>query len=334
KASGVMEALEVWHAERIVAPLKLASFEEMRGEHRVADVARLPRLRRSRYTATLPLLWIEAEDLLAGGSAWVPFELVSTNYTLPLPPGSGCFQANTNGLASGNHRLEAISHGLCEVVERDATTLWRHRKPNTSGRRVLDLDSVNDPACQSVLEKFAAANLRVRVWDTTTDVGIASFVCLVMGRDEDDADPEFGAGCHPARPVALLRALTEAAQARTTYVAGARDDYFPHLYSRAFRARRKTLCNQLLESPEPQRAFEDVPDKQSSAIEDDLRWMLARLRAVGMDQVHVVDLGREGIGVPVARVIVPGLEGAMGEGDADYVPGFRARRCLQERVSQ
>lgn len=334
KASGVMEALEVWHAEHIVAPLKLASFEEMRGEHRVADLGRLPQVRSSRYTATLPLLWIEAEDLLAGGPVWVPFELVSTNYTLPLPPGSGCFQANTNGLASGNHRLEAISHGLCEVVERDATTLWRHSKPNTPGRRVLDLGSIDDPACQSVLEKFMAAKLQIRVWDTTTDIGIASFVCLVMGRDEDDADPEFGAGCHPARHIALLRALTEAAQARTTYIAGARDDYFPHLYSHAFRARRKTLCSQLLESSESQRAFEHVPHMQSSAIEDDLRWMLARLRAVGIDQVHIVDLTREGIGVPVARVIVPGLEGAMGDGDADYVPGLRARRCLQDRVSQ
>ena len=42
KASGVMEALEIWHAEHIVKPLKLASFDEMRGEHRVADVAALP----------------------------------------------------------------------------------------------------------------------------------------------------------------------------------------------------------------------------------------------------------------------------------------------------
>ena len=30
KVSGVMEALEAWHAERIVKPLKLASLEEMR----------------------------------------------------------------------------------------------------------------------------------------------------------------------------------------------------------------------------------------------------------------------------------------------------------------
>ena len=37
----------------------------------------------------------------------------------------------------------------------------------------------------------------------------------------------FGAGCHPVRHVAVLRALTEAAQARNTYIAGARDEMFP-----------------------------------------------------------------------------------------------------------
>ena len=332
KASGLMEALEVWHAERIVKPLKLASFEEMRGEHRVADVATLPRVRGNRYTASLPLLWIEAEDLLARGAVWVPFELVSTNYTLPLPPGSGCFQANTNGLASGNHWLEAVTHGLCEVVERDATTLWKHRSPGTHGRRVLDLDSIDDSACSSVLAQLKTARLQVRIWDTTTDVGIASFVCLLVGRDGDDADPEFGAGCHPARHIALLRALTEAAQARNTYIVGARDDYFPHLYSPAFRARRQALCSQLLESSEPQRAFAHVPNVQSPSIEDDLRWMLARLRAAGIDQVNAIDLTREAVGVPVVRVIVPGLEGAMGDGEGDYVPGLRARRCLQGAV--
>ena len=41
---------------------------------------------------------------------------------------------------------------------------------------------------------------------------------------KDPPLPEFGAGCHPSRDIALLRALTEAAQARTTFIAGSRDD--------------------------------------------------------------------------------------------------------------
>jgi ribosomal protein S12 methylthiotransferase accessory factor len=61
-----------------------------------------------------------------------------------------------------------------------------------------------------------------------------------------------------------------------------------------------------------------------------MRWMLARLRAAGIHQVIAVDLTREAIGIPVARVIVPGLEGMMEDEDGDYLPGPRARRCLKE----
>ena len=330
KASGVMEALEVWHAEHIVQPLKLASLDEMRGEHRIADATRLPRVRDSRFTATLPLLWIEGLDLLGGGAAWAPFELVSANYTLPLPPGSGCFQANTNGLASGNHFLEAVSHGLCEVLERDATTLWKHHPPGSRGRCVLDQQSITDADCRGVLDRFLAANLRVRIWDTTTDVGIASFVCLVTGSEGDDADPEFGAGCHPVREIALLRALTEAGQARNTYITGARDDFHARLYSPAFRAQRRAHCLLLLEAEEPLRDFAHVPSFASPSFDGDLRRIFARLRAVGIEQVIAVDLTREAVGVPVVRVIVPGLEGAMEEGKGLYSPGLRARRHLQQ----
>lgn len=326
KASGVMEAVEVWHAERIVKPLKLASYNEMRGEHRLVDVVRLPRVRDSRYHPALPLLWIEGVELMGGGSVWAPFELVSANYTLPAPPGSGCFQANTNGLASGNHFLEAVSHGLCEVVERDARTLWQHRAPGSRARRVLDPRSITDADCQSILARFEAASLQVRMWDVTSDVGIASFVCLVMGREGDDTDPEFGSGCHPVREIALLRALTEAAQARNTTITGARDDFHARLYSPAYRERRHKDCLQMLEAEEAQRDFVHVPSVETPSLDADLRRIFARLRAVDIEQVIAVDLTRDAVGVPVVRVIVPGLEGAM---DDSYAQGQRARRCLQ-----
>jgi ribosomal protein S12 methylthiotransferase accessory factor len=329
KASGVMEAVEVWHAERIMRPLKLASLEEMRRGHRVADVALLPQAAGNAFNPDLPLLWVEGEDLLGGGAVWVPVELVSANYTLPLPPGSGCFQANTNGLASGNHQLEAVSHGLCEVVERDATTLWKHESPRARESRVLDPASIDDPACNSVQQQLRSAGLVLQIWETTTDIGIASFVCLLMGSGEDDADPEFGAGCHPARQVALLRALTEAAQARNTYIAGARDDYPAEAYSGAYRRRRRLFCQGLMRASKARRAFAHAPSFEAPSVEGDLRWMLARLRAAGIDQVVAVDLTMESVGVPVVRVIVPGLEGPMDDEDSDYAPGVRARRILR-----
>src|SRR5688572_18387376 len=84
KVSAIMESIEVWHAERIMRPVKFASFVEMRREHHMADIMRLPRAAGSPFTPHLPLLWVEGEDLLESIPVWLPLELVSTNYTLPL----------------------------------------------------------------------------------------------------------------------------------------------------------------------------------------------------------------------------------------------------------
>src|SRR5262245_60305993 len=124
KASGIMEAVEGFHAERIERPLRLGSSCELERSLLLADLEGLPRQRDSRWHPDLQLLWIEATDLISDERVWVPYEVVHSNYTHPLPSGSGCFAATTNGLASGNHILEAICHAICEIVERDATTLW------------------------------------------------------------------------------------------------------------------------------------------------------------------------------------------------------------------
>jgi YcaO-like protein with predicted kinase domain len=227
KASGLMEAAEAWHAETIELPLTLTSARQLRRRHRLIDLERVPRSLEGSFDERADLLWIEGRELLGGEPLWLPLELVGADYTLPLPPGSGCFPATTNGLASGNHLLEAIAHGVFEVVERDATTLWRLGGGAARAATRVGLAGVADPLCREVLERFARAGIEVAAWETTTDVGIAAFVCLIVGRQDESADPELGAGCHPVREVALLRALTEAAQARMTYITGARDDFAP-----------------------------------------------------------------------------------------------------------
>src|SRR4051794_3852173 len=80
KASGVMEAAELWHAENMTKPVKPASYEEMRREYRVADPDRLPRAADSCFDPNLRLQWIEGRDLMDGNSVWVPLELVSTDF--------------------------------------------------------------------------------------------------------------------------------------------------------------------------------------------------------------------------------------------------------------
>ena len=324
KASGVMEAVETYHAETVQLPLKLGAFEELRYSHPLIDVARLPSSVDSRYHDHSQILWIEGWDLVSETSTWLPYEVVHTNYTLPMPTGSGCFVANTNGLASGNHLLEAISHGICEAVERDATTLWKLQGERERSETAVLLDTIDDESCRAMLDRLESAGIDVKVWDTTTDVGIASFLCLVVGRNNRYADPEFGAGCHPAREIALMRALTEAVQARTTYIAGARDDLGPHLYESSIRERRLRDCRNLMAAHAPVRNFHDIPSWNADTFEDDVLEEVRRLNSAGIEQIVAVDLSKPAFRIPVVRVVIPGLEGAMEDDKGDYVPGARA----------
>ena len=330
KASAAMEAIETFHAESIDLPLKLASHEELRYTHAVVDVARLPFSREGLFDPLRPILWIEGEDLASGIAKWLPFELVHANYTLPPPTGSGSFPATTNGLASGNHFLEALCHALYEVIERDAVTLWKLAGEDRQRARSVDSASVDDPACRELLAQFAAAGIDVVVWDVTSDVGVAAYLCLVAGSDEATGAPEFGAGCHLCRGVALARALTEAAQARTTYIAGSRDDITAAHYAPGTRRRRHTTAREIVEEHRPRLSFEDSPTLDSDSFERDLEAILSALAGAGIEEVLAVDLTKPSLRIPVVRVVVPGLEAALEGPDADYVPGERAMRFLED----
>src|SRR5438045_5539987 len=98
RASGLMEAAELYHAETITLPLRLATYEELRYQYKVVEIDELPRDSDSRFHLNLRLLWCEGRDLLNEENVFVPYEMVHTNYTTPLPDGHGCFTASANAL--------------------------------------------------------------------------------------------------------------------------------------------------------------------------------------------------------------------------------------------
>jgi YcaO-like protein with predicted kinase domain len=328
RASGLMEAAELYHAERITLPLKLASWNELRFTHPMADIAgiaALPRLTASAFHDDLRLLWIAGTNLLSESgddTLWVPYECVHLNGTLPLPSGSGCFPMTSNGLASGNHLLEALCHGLSEVIERDASTLWEMGGPAVRARTRVDLGTVDDPGCRTALDLYERAGIAVAVWEMTSDLGVPAFRAVILDRDPEPfyaVGASAGMGCHPAREVALLRALTEAAQSRLTSIAGARDDMARAQYALSRNPDVVLrLRAEIVEGGRPApRSFRQAPTFESETFDEDLRWLLDRVAAAGLGQVVAIDLTQEGLGIPVARVIVPGLETL-----AD-VPGFK-----------
>jgi YcaO-like protein with predicted kinase domain len=311
KASGVMESIEGFMAERIVRPLLLGSFNDLRYSHPLADIGALPRTAESSYHPDLPILWIEGRELLSKAPMWVPYEVVHSAYTLPTPTGTGCFIATSNGLASGNHLLEAICHGICEMVERDANALHTLRTPQELALRRIDPRTVDDDGCGEVLQLFGRAGLATAIWDMTTDIGIAAFRCLIAEREHPVrlGRTAEGMGCHPDRGIALLRALTEAAQSRVATLAGVRDE--PSMLGTGPVPGESPGTGDGL-AGEAAGDFTAVPVFEADSFDDDVSWELARLRAAGIGQVIAVDLTREEFGIPVVRVVVPGLEGPAG----------------------
>lgn len=317
-ASALMESIETYHAEHILLPLKYASYEEMRFTHSMVDVEALPLVRNSNFHAFHQLLWIEGMNLLDEMAFWVPYELVHTNYTRPLPAGSSCFLATSNGLASGNNSMEAICHAICEVIERDAVALWTQLDSAKRQLLRIDLKTISDENCLGMLQKFEDAGIDVAVWDATSDLGVPTILTWVMENGEQDVllgRPSVGAGCHPVREIALSRALSEAAQERLTLIAGSRDDLKRSHYD-------DMHIKDVFEATGT-KDFNDVNSVENASTRKDVEWLLDQLKRAGFSQILSIDLSQEYFGeIAVVRVIIPGLDGVVD--DPRYVPGVRA----------
>ncbi len=321
-ASALMEACEGFHAEEI-GPVRRAAYHELAATETVADPATLCAGVRA-FDSAAAIDWIEGRDLLRGEPCWVPAEIVRTDYTLPQP--DGFFLAGSNGLASGNHRVEAVNAALYELVERDGLALWMALPLRQRAGCAVDLGTVNDPDCRRLLDRYDAAGVAVRVWNIATDVGIAAFLCEIrdLAAEELGGPRRFhGSGCHADRGIALSRALTEAAQTRLTYIVGIRDDLSPEEYENTPGDDiRDALLDALAREIAPG-SFAAMPSFSADDLTGDLRWALGRLATIGVERVVAVDLTRPELDIPVVRLVIPGLE--WDSHHPNYRPGKRAR---------
>jgi len=321
-ASAVMEAAEYAVAERPGCRVLAASAAGLKaGGMRVYRADRLLPAGEALSDAAA-IGWVEGIDLLSGEAVMVPLAAVTLGAD---PPGASGMSRSTNGLASGNCREEAIFHAVCELIERDATTLWTLRPPSRSQATEIDRRAFADPVVDELADKIAAAGLTLRLFDQTSDIGVPVIYATIFGATGTDSDFDLaaGCGCHPVATRAAIRAITEAAQTRITNIAGARDDFDPADYSRA----RSAEHVRFVESPAP-----SAPPPQGlphgSSLKALLDFCLDRLRARRIDELVAVDLGGGEFGISVFKLLAPGLEDRGP--NHNWRPGPRAALALLE----
>ncbi len=308
KASAAMEAAESWHAQHLRLPRIWSSASDLARDQRVIDLDQLPVTGEPDVDRQSSIHWICGTDLLSEDRVYVPAQLVHTDFCAPRELAN--LPTSSNGLASGNCLCEALCAAIYELIERDCTALLRAQGSAQRDALRLDVETVCDPAVAGILNQFQGAGLITQVWDMTSDIGIPAFACRIFEYAADNRPVTVaskGFGCHLDPAVALARALTEAAQARLTVIAGSRDDVGPAFYQPPRDGNERYAMEEIWLRDETRVDFRDLADLSTDTIEGDLQVLLTRLREANLRQVVWFDLSHADMDIPVVRVIIPGL---------------------------
>ncbi|MCX8181983.1 MAG: YcaO-related McrA-glycine thioamidation protein [Candidatus Methanomethyliaceae archaeon] len=324
KISAIMEGIERFSGEpREFSSIK-GSYESLSESYRILDpfTLNLPKLRH--YSHRENLEWVYGHSLIIREEVLVPAEAVFHPYRRE----NQLFRTNTNGLAVGNVIEEAILHGLLEVIERDAWSLFELGV--TKGR---DLQIEGCGLAEKLIKRFREASVQVYIKDITSDIGIPTISVAID--DEMTKDPallSLGVGTHLVPEIALVRALTEAAQSRLTTIHGTREDTYKAVFARRIGYERmKRLNKKWFEESSERANISELRGFDSDDLLEDINYIIKKLKETGLNEVIVVDLTRNEVKIPAVRVIVPGLEVYALDKDR---AGARALQKIKEQRSK
>ncbi len=233
----------------------------------------------------LPLKWTSAFNLSTGQKTAVPFDWF--------------FAINEfNGPSAGNCPEEALSQGICEIVERHVSSIISRGRISVPA---IDPDSTTDALVVDMIDKYRRAGINVYLSDFTLEMGIPSVGILAWDPSTFPSESEivWTAGTTTDPQKALSRALTEVAQlagdfnSGTNYVASGLPK-FTHPDEAAF-----------IINPPKTVPITSLPDLSHENIRVEVENCLAALSKRGLE-VIVVDTMHAGLQVPAFYTIVPG----------------------------
>ncbi len=251
----------------------------------------------------LPLKWTKGWNLTRKKEVTIPFNWF--------------YMINEfNGPSAGNCTEEALTQGICELVERHTSSLVSHGEVEIPGIR---LDSFTDPLVREMLAKYEREGIKVYASDFSLDTGISTIGVLAW---DPATFPEMSeivwtAGTAPDPEKAMSRALTEVAQLAgdfntgSNYVASGLPK-FTDINDAAFITHPKTMVN-----------ASDLPNLSSDNIRVEVENLVNTLAQRGFE-VNAIRTMHQGLQIPAFYAIIPGAH-FRERADAASVGMFSAR---------
>lgn len=309
KASAMMEGFERYSAERQESDeIIISSANEIstKGDYINPKSLNLPKEFEKKDISDIRLEWSMAHDLITDNDYYIPTNAIYHPYSHDNNVES-LFKSNTNGLASGNILEEAILHGIFEVIERDAWSIFELTHKNYSQ---IDLDTIESETINETIEKFTSNGINIKLMDFTADIDVPTIAASADDTVTRDAGLlTLGIGTHLDPEVAILRALTEVAQSRATQINGAREDTVRADFAReAGYERMKRINKYYFKQEEEQISLSDIENKSTTSINEDLEIVKNELTSNEIKHVLYHDLTRPELDVSVVRVVIPEME--------------------------
>ena len=203
-----------------------------------------------------------------------------------------------NGPAAGNCTEEAISQGICEIVERHVSSIISQEKRSVSG---LSTTNASNPLVLEMLQKYAQAGIQLYLSDFTLEMGIPTVGAMAYDplTFPHKSEIVWTAGTASDPEKALSRTLTEVAQlagdfnSRSNYVASG----LPKL---------QTLKQaDYIINPQKHVEIETLPNISNPNIKKEVENLISVLAARDMD-VLLIDVMHSKLAIPAFYTIIPG----------------------------
>ncbi len=233
----------------------------------------------------IPLKWTWAYNLTRKQPVLIPFNWF---YTIN----------EFNGPSAGNCVEEAVSQGVCEVVERHVSSRVSRERLGVPG---IDLKTVKDDLVQEMLRKYEKAGVKAFASDFSLDTGIPSVGVLAYdpATYPEKSEIVWTAGTTPNPEKALSRALTEVAQLAGDFNSSAN-------YVASGLPKLKSLDDgRFIMEPERTVAVSELPDLSNDNIKTEVENCVSALAQVEME-VIIINVTHPRLGIPAFYTIVPG----------------------------